>query len=100
MASRTIWTIKVCGHVILRQALEHDVIDDEPVTPRRLCHARVERPVILRQAADERQDAIPYLLLTCLGSRGISDCCHGLRTITQLALRDGIQLDQERRARL
>jgi hypothetical protein len=72
------------------------VIDDEAVAPRRLCDARVEWPPILRQTADERQDPVPHLLLTRLSSRRIADCRHLLRPVTELSLRNRIQLGEQR----
>ncbi len=95
MASRTLGTIEVCGHVILRQALEQHVIDDEPVALRRPGDPRVEWPPIFRQAADQRQHALAHLLLTRLRGRGVTDGRHRLRAFTQLPLRDRIQLDED-----
>src|SRR4029450_7205379 len=100
MPSRALRTIEVRRHVILRQALEQHMIDDEPVAPRRLCHARVEWPVITRQPADERQDALAHLLLPRLRSCGIADCGDVFRAVTQLLLRDGVQFGKEWRSGL
>ena len=57
MPARRTRDVQICRDVVIGQALEEHVIDREALTTGRLGHACVERPLIVRQTADERQNA-------------------------------------------